>query len=76
MHTAEGRAVLAIIGRRGVWRRAGMGAVLAGLDMADALAGLPRNLDRDLTVQLLTIAEAAFLPARQQLEQELVKAHG
>lgn len=62
--------------RRGVWRRAGMSGVIAGLDFPDALAGLSRDLDRDLVAQLLSRAEAAFAPARQRLEHKLVKSHG
>jgi len=33
----EGRAVLTVINRPGVWQRAGMSAVLVGLDLPHAL---------------------------------------
>jgi hypothetical protein len=52
-----------VIGRIGIWKRAGMSAHVVGLDLAEAMAGLPRGLDRQLCRRLFIIAEAFFLPA-------------
>ena len=67
--TPEGRAVAEAIDRIGVWKRAGMSGQVVGLDLAEALAGLPRGLDRQLCRRLLVIAEEFYLAAYWQREQ-------
>jgi hypothetical protein len=61
--TPEGRAVLQAIERVGVWKRVGMSAVVAGLDMAEAMASLPDGADREFAMRLFVIAEAAYVGA-------------
>jgi hypothetical protein len=67
--TAEGRAVLDVIDRHGVWKRAGMSGGLVGLDLAEAMASLPDGLDRDRARSLLITAEAPYLAAWWEAEE-------
>ncbi|MFN3656830.1 MAG: hypothetical protein ACK4UO_06220 [Pseudolabrys sp.] len=55
--------MLGVLGRAGVWLRAGLEGVPVGLQLREALASLPGGLDRDLCRRLLIIAEPAFLAA-------------
>jgi hypothetical protein len=61
--THEGRAVLDVIDRPGVWKRAGMSGALVGLDLAEAMTSLPEGLDRDRARSLLIAAEPSYLAA-------------
>lgn len=62
-HTPTGRAVAALIDRPGLWKRAGLTGALCGLDMREALASLPRGVDRERARKYLAIAEIEFLVA-------------
>jgi hypothetical protein len=70
----EGRAVADLMCRPGVWKRAGMDGALTGLDLAEAMASLPRGLDRDLARRLLIAAEAAFFAAWWRAHEQTNKA--
>lgn len=59
--TAEGRFVVAILDRYGIWKRAGMDGMLCGLDVNEALASLPDELDRGFAARLLAIAEIHYI---------------
>lgn len=52
-----------MIDRPGVWARAGLAGTITGLAMAEALAGLPATLDRDLVAKLLARAEVSMVSA-------------
>ncbi len=47
--------------RLGLWRRAGMSAIIVGLDLVEALASLPAGLDRDFARRLFLAAETPFV---------------
>lgn len=51
------------IDRPGVWRRAAMTAVVAWLNLAEAMASLPSGLDHDLARRLFVAAEIPFMNA-------------
>jgi hypothetical protein len=55
--------VAAALDRPGVWLRAGMDGAVTGLDMAQALASVPQDIDLDVTRQLFMAAEIAFVVA-------------
>ncbi|MGD9924427.1 MAG: hypothetical protein AB7V13_23735 [Pseudorhodoplanes sp.] len=55
--------MLAVLDRPGAWRWAGMSGVLAGLDLAQALASLPAGCDLDFACRLLIEAEVHFVAA-------------
>ena len=80
--TPEGRAVMAVCDRPGVWRRAGDLLSVTGLDLAEAMRSLPAGpLDRDLTRALFLVAEAAFVTAfdeqmTAQIEASKNHSHG
>lgn len=59
--TAEGRAVLEAIDRYGVWKRAGFGGQIYGLDLPEAMASVPVGLDRDFVQRLFLCAEPGYL---------------
>lgn len=61
--TPEGRAVIAILERPGVWQWAGMSAALTGLDLAAALTSLPQYCDVEFARGLLIEAEVAYVAA-------------
>jgi hypothetical protein len=58
-----GAAVIEVLDRHGVWKRAGLYGLITGLDLAEALASLPDGLDRDFARRLLIAAESGFVPA-------------
>jgi len=60
--------------RPGVWKRAGMEGAPSGLDLTEAMASLPRGLDRDVARALLIAAEAAFLAALWRSQEQTKKA--
>jgi hypothetical protein len=62
-HTAEGRLVLAVLDRPGVWRFAAFSGALMGLDLAEAMASLPDSIDRARARALFAAAEIAFVRA-------------
>lgn len=55
--------MLAALARPGLWRRAGMGGEIVGLDLTEAMASLPAGLDREFCRRLFVIAETEFLRA-------------
>jgi hypothetical protein len=55
--------VTGILGRPGLWHRAGLDGAISGLDWPAALAALPAGLDRERAKRLLAIAETAFVSA-------------
>lgn len=61
--TLEGRAVMDALDRPGVWKRAGMGGDVVGLDIVEAMSSLPRGCDTELARSLFIAAEAPFLMA-------------
>lgn len=61
--TRAGRHVAAALDRPGVWKRAGLTAPLVGLDLNEALASLPADIDRDLARRYLIAAEGPYLAA-------------
>jgi hypothetical protein len=63
--------VAEVIGRIGVWKRAGMSGHVVGLDLAEAMAGLPHGLDRQLCRRLFIIAETFFVPAWWKRAEEV-----
>jgi hypothetical protein len=65
-HTVEGRLVLAVLARPGVWRFASFSGALIGLDLAEAMASMPAGVDRERARALFMAAEAAFVRAFQQ----------
>jgi hypothetical protein len=50
-----------MLDRPGLWRRAAFDGTLCGLDLSEALAGLPPGCDRRFAVELLIVAEQAYL---------------
>jgi hypothetical protein len=48
-----------------------MSGHVVGLDLAEALAGLPRGLDRQLCRRLFLIAETFFVPAWWKRAEEV-----
>jgi hypothetical protein len=73
-HTPEGRHVLALLDRPGLWRRAGMSGVPCGIDWAAALAGRCVGLDLDAIENLLAEGERAMLTALSA-SQDKVSGH-
>lgn len=68
--TAEGRAVMATLGRPGIWQRAGMDGTIAGLNLAEAMASLCDTvIDREFARALFMRAEQHFLPAYWQAKE-------
>lgn len=66
--------MLSVLGRWGIWKRAGMSAAVAGLDLAEAMRSLPPcGLDRDFARRLFVIAEAFFIPAALQYAKDNTK---
>ena len=61
--TDEGRAVAAALDRPGLWIRSGIDGILTGLDMAQALASVPSNLDVEFMRRLFAVAELGFVSA-------------
>ena len=59
--TPEGLACWQIARLPGVWRHVGMGGVLSGLDMTDALARLDTSLDADQARPLFEAIELGRL---------------
>jgi hypothetical protein len=59
--TVTGRACVAILARPGVWARAGMGGVPAGLNLPEALSSLPAHADPETARIYLIEGESAFL---------------
>ncbi|MGE0038213.1 MAG: hypothetical protein AB7S93_21540 [Xanthobacteraceae bacterium] len=55
--------MLDCLDRPGIWRRAGMVGHVTGLDMREALAGVPAELDVGFVKRLLVIAERHFVAA-------------
>jgi hypothetical protein len=53
--------VLSVLDRPGVWRFASFSGALIGLDLASAMASLPRGLDRERARALFIAAETAFV---------------
>lgn len=49
--------------RSGLWVRAGMAGVVVGIDMENALAGLPSACDRDFARRLFVTAELFYVAA-------------
>lgn len=61
--TPEGECVAEVLDRCGIWQRAGMSGAINGLNLPEALAGLPRSCDRELARRLFLIAEIEFVIA-------------
>jgi hypothetical protein len=61
--TVEGRYVAAALDRWGLWHRAGMSGQITGIDMGEALAGIPQGSDRDFAQRLFAAAETSFCNA-------------
>ena len=51
------------LNRPGIWLRAGMAGAVCGLDLPQALAGIPDECERGFTRDLLLIAEMQFIAA-------------
>lgn len=56
--------------RPGIRLYAGMAGVLVGFDVVNALAGMPRGLDHELTKRLLVAAEVSFIAAAHKSDKE------
>jgi hypothetical protein len=50
-----------LLDRSGIWRRAGLGGSITGMDIAEARAALPVSLVNDFATRLLIAAERHFL---------------
>jgi hypothetical protein len=61
--TPEGIHVAAVLDRPGIWRRAGLGGSITGMDIAEARAALPPHLDSEFAARLLVAAELHFVNA-------------
>ena len=55
--------MLAVLDRPGVWRFAAFTGALIGLDLTEAMASLPKGIDRERARALFTAAEVAFVRA-------------
>jgi hypothetical protein len=55
--------VLAVLDRPGVWRFAAFSGALIGLDLAEAMASLPDDMERERARALFIAAEIAFVRA-------------
>lgn len=51
------------LSRWGIWKRAGMSALVVGLDLAEAMASVPAEIDTTFVRRLFVIAESAYVPA-------------
>lgn len=59
--------VAAALDRWGIWRRAGMGGAIAGIDLSEAMRGLPAQCEVGFCERLFIAAEAAFCAAATRL---------
>lgn len=72
--TPEGIHVASALDRPGIWRRAGLGGLISGMDVAEALAALPARLDPDLSKRLLVAAERHYVTAHLEHNAEPEKS--
>jgi hypothetical protein len=65
--------VLAALDRPGVWRFAAFSGALTGLDLIEAMASLPAEIDRERARALFTTAETAFVRAVREASTSAVR---